>query len=134
MIVVDTNILFSFFWKDSFTRKLLLNPNLKFISSVFAISELKKYDQLIMEKTGLINVEFKKYLSELKSVVTFVGKEKYSYFLKQAKIISPDEKDSEFLALCLKFSIPLWSNDKELKKQDKVNVLSTEDIVESVFG
>ena len=52
-IVVDTNILFSFFWKDSFTRNILLNPNFEFISSVFAIAELKKYASLIMKKTGL---------------------------------------------------------------------------------
>ena len=48
--VVDTNILFSFFNKESFTKKIIINPSLDLISPDFAISELKKYSKLIIEK------------------------------------------------------------------------------------
>ncbi|PIN95725.1 hypothetical protein COU56_00710, partial [Candidatus Pacearchaeota archaeon CG10_big_fil_rev_8_21_14_0_10_31_9] len=54
-------------------------------------------------------------------------------FIKEAEEISPDKKDAEFLALCLKFSCVLWSNDSALKNQNKVKVLSTEDLIEILF-
>ena len=52
-IVVDTNILFSFFWKDSHTRKLLINANSKLISSEFALEEIRKYSKEIIIKAKI---------------------------------------------------------------------------------
>ena len=49
-------------------------------------------------------------------------------FLKQKKI-SPDINDTEYFALALKLKCSIWSNDKKLKKQNKVKVYSTEEIV-----
>lgn len=46
-IIVDTNILFSFFWQESLTRKLLITSNLELISSEIALEEIEKYSQEI---------------------------------------------------------------------------------------
>lgn len=130
--VVDTNILFSFFKKDSLTRKFLLSSN-KFISSSLALIELKKYAPLIISKSNISEKEFSVELNRLKKYVKFFPSNFYKKYLKQALIISPDKDDADFLALCIKMQFPLWSNDKDLKKQDKVTILSTEDLIHILF-
>ena len=39
-IIVDTNILFSFFWKKSILKELLNNPSLELFSPEFALEEI----------------------------------------------------------------------------------------------
>ena len=46
----------------------------------------------------------------------------------EAEKISPGLKDTQYLALALKLNCAIWSNDKKLKKQDKVKIFSTEDL------
>lgn len=133
ILVVDTNILFSFFYDDSFIKQILISPNNKFISSELAIKELKKYSSLIISKTRISKKEFSKKLNDLQSFVKFFPKKDYNNFLKKAEKFSPDKDDAEFLAICLKSNLPLWSNDKVLKEQDKVIVLNTKDIIDVIF-
>ena len=49
--------------------------------------------------------------------------------LEEAKKICPDRDDVPYFALALKFNIPIWSNDKKLKEQNKIKVYSTQDIL-----
>ena len=50
--------------------------------------------------------------------------------MEKARKISPDEKDTVYLALALKLRCGLWSNDKDLKeKQNSVQVYSTEELI-----
>ena len=133
-IVVDTNILFSLFWEKSFTKEILSMTNFELISSEVALEELKKYSSLIISKTKINKPRFEKTLFNLRGIVTFLRKKEYSEFIQEAKKISPDPNDADFLAVCLKLKCPLWSNDKILKNQEKVHVLSTKDIVEMIFG
>ncbi|MBS3159244.1 hypothetical protein J4436_00480 [Candidatus Woesearchaeota archaeon] len=132
-IVVNTNILFSFFWQKSLTRKLLITSSLDLISPEFALFEIEKYSQDIIEKIKITKKEFDVRFKELKEIVEFVDKKEYYQFLKDAEIISSDKDDSDFFALCLKNSCFLWSNDLILKNQKKVEVLSTKDIIEIIF-
>lgn len=133
-LTVDTNILFSFFWDESFTKKLLTSRRFKLISPEFALTEINKYKNEIKEKTGINEREFIKRLNELKEYVSFVKRKEYSSYLKEAEKISPDKADAEFLALCIKENSVLWSNDSLLKTQDKIKVLNTEDIVNLLFS
>ncbi len=130
ILVVDTNILFSFFWKNSFIKKILTFPKEKFISPEIAFIELKKYSSLIINKTKLSKKEFALEFKKLKSIIKIPLKKNYKDFVKEAEEISPDINDIGFLALCLKLNLPLWSNDKKLKEQDKVMVLNTKDVLE----
>lgn len=132
-LVVDTNILFSFFWQDSLTRKLLITSNFNLISPEVTLEEIKKYSKEICNKLKISENKFKEQLKKLKEIASFVNREKYSEFLKEAEKIAPDKNDAEFLALCLKYSCFLWSNDSILKNQKKIKVLSTEEIIEILF-
>ena len=53
LLVVDMNILFSFFKKHSTTRKLLTNPNLELYSPEYALEELGKHFDEIMLKSKI---------------------------------------------------------------------------------
>jgi predicted nucleic acid-binding protein len=129
-IVVDTNILFSFFKNDSLTKKLLEREDFKLISPSVALTEIIKYKRDILKKTGINENKFEKVFSELKERVCFIDEEYFKFTINEALVISPDKKDAFFLALCLKEDLVLWSNDKELKKQDRVLVLNTTEIME----
>ena len=132
-IVVDTNILFSFFWKSSITKKLIISSNLNLISPEIALEEIKKYKREIMKKVKINNEEFKTLFNELKLIINFVEDKEYNSFLKKAEIISPDKNDAKFFALCLKYDYPLWTNDKLLKNQEMVSVVTTEDLIDVLF-
>lgn len=132
-VVVDTNILFSFFWEDSLTRKLLITSNFELISPEIAQGETERYSSEICKKLKITSREFKEQFKKLKEVIKFVKRGEYSQFLKEAESISPDKADVEFFALCLKYNCFLWSNDSALKQQEKIKVLSTEEIIELMF-
>ena len=133
-LVTDTNILFSFFWEDSLIKQILTSPNMEILSHIFALDELKKHSSLIINKTKISKREFTVEFNKLKSFVKFLPKEYYQSFLKTAEEISPDKSDAHFLALCLRLNLPLWSNDKELKKQNKVIVVDIKDIIDIYLG
>ena len=61
--------------------------------------------------------------------IKLIPYEEFKSFIAKAEKISPDPKDTEYLALALKLNCILWSNDKKLKTQDKVKVYSTEDLM-----
>ncbi len=129
-IAVDTNILFSFFWENSITKRLITNLKLNIISPEMAISELQKYSEDIIKRLNASRKEFNDKLENLKSTVKFIKIDNYRNFLKEAESFSPDKKDAEFLALCLKERCILWSNDSLLKTQNRVKVLSTKEVIE----
>ena len=132
-IVVDTNILFSFFWSGSFTKKLLVSGRFDLISPEIALKEIRKYSKDIQRKVNISTSELNKDIIELRKFVRFVQEKEYSKFLHLAKEFSPDESDAHFFALCLKYECILWSKDVLLKNQNKIKVLSTEEIVNLVF-
>ena len=132
-LVIDTNILFSFFWENSFTRNLLISKKFDLISPEISLKEIQKYSKDIIKRTKTNKKIFIKYYNNLKKVVTFINEKEYSSFLEEADKISPDKTDSHFFALCLKNNCHLWSKDSLLKKQNKVQVFSTEEIIELLF-
>lgn len=111
-----------------------MSKNTRFLSPELAVNELKRYSSLIISKTNLSSKEFNLELNRLKSFVKFIRKKDFSDFIKKAEKIAPDKDDADFLALCLKLNAPLWSNDRELKKQNRVVVLDTKDIIDLYFG
>src|SRR3989344_9588547 len=101
-LVVDTNILFTYFWKNSFTKKLLLKINLELFSPDYALEEIKFHMQEILDKTKISKQEFIELKREIKDIINFVPLENYSDLLKEALKLSADMNDIDFIALSLK--------------------------------
>jgi len=132
LLAIDANILFALFNPKSFTRRfIILNRDiLELYSPKFAIEGIEKYKQVILEKFNLTEENFEIILSFIRSIIYFVDLEFYKERLIEAKRISPDIKDVEYFALALKLNCPIWSNDKVLKNQKTVKVLSTNELIE----
>ena len=128
-LVVDMNVLFSFFRKYSTTRKLLTNSRLKLYSPVYALDELKEHVDELMSKAKIDIGVFELYKTILKWFVEFVNVSEFKRFKEEAESIAADPDDTQYLALALMLSCPIWSNDKELKKQDSVKVISTSELL-----
>ena len=81
-LVLDTNILYTFFWKGSLIKKLLLADYDLYIPE-FAIDELNKHETEILQKTKLTKAEFKEFKDRLCEAVEVVAFQEYSeLFLK----------------------------------------------------
>lgn len=104
------------------------SKELELYSPEFALKEISKYKKEIMKKTKLEKKEFESKREELALFIEFVPLEKYKNFFSKLKNV-PDKDDIDFLALALKLECSLWSNDKALKKQGKVKVLETSEIL-----
>jgi len=126
--VVDTNVLFTFFWPGSFTKGLLVDQDLEFFAPELALREINEHREEILKKTGISSKEFEMLRRDLGIFVEFIPLEEYSEFLQQASSI-PDKDDVDFVALALKLNLPIWSNDEELKRQSLVKVLSTKELI-----
>lgn len=129
-LVVDTNILYTYFWENSFARRFLMRMSLELYSPEFSLEEINAHESDILTKTGLSKEEFSKLKGDLAIAVGFIPIEEYKNFLESALKVSPDSNDIDFFALAIKLKLPLWSNEALLKKQNKVEVFSTLDLLD----
>ena len=132
-LIIDNNILFSLMKPDSMNSKIFSSLDCEFIAPMFVISEFEKYKEECLRKSGLSKTEFEKRKKDIFSRILFVKFEEYNGFMDGAIKITPDIDDAPYIALALKMNCPIWSNDSALKKQNKVSILSTEDLIELLF-
>ncbi len=132
-LIIDANILFAALIKDSLTAHILVNDKLKFYAPEFLFEEFTKYEDYLLDKTHRTKKDFKKFYKILRQKITIIPKKDIETFLKQAMEISPDPKDTIYLALSLATDSKMWSNDKVLKnKQNLIEILTTEEILDEV--
>ena len=63
--------------------------------------------------------------------IKIINKCYYLGFIEDAERISPDFFDAPYFALALKLECPIWSNDKKLKQQKRIEIFSTEEMFQS---
>lgn len=132
-IVIDSNILFSALIKDSITRKLILNYNGLFLFPEYIFEEIEEHKAELFEKSEMNKEDFNLLLSLILKKVLIVNNEILLSYKQQAVDIVKDIDldDALFIACALAYSDSiLWSDDKALKKQDKVKVFNTHEIIE----
>ena len=129
-LVVDTNILFSFFKKDSFTRRFILShPEIELFTPLYVFEELEEHKDEIKSKAKIGDIVFELSKKELREYVTVVPLDEFKDFWEEAKQISPDPDDVEYLAVALSLDCAIWSKDRDLKeKQFRVVIVTTEEL------
>ena len=55
-----------------------------------------------------------------------------SYKQAESSLPFDAKEDAPFIGLALHLGVPLWSNDKMLKKQEKVKVVSTIELIKLI--
>ncbi|MBI2126084.1 MAG: PIN domain-containing protein [Thaumarchaeota archaeon] len=134
-LVVDTNIIFKALIKRSKVRGILLNPNHQFYLPEYASEEVEKHLSLIRDKSGLSEKEVKHALSILLANMQVVpSKDILKKWDEAERIIGKiDTGDIPFIALALAIECDgIWSDDKDLKRQAKVKVWSTREIIQGI--
>ncbi len=134
-LVVDTSVLFSFF-RENPVRFTILNCNsfkLELLVPEYAFDELKNNRSSLMKYSGIkTSNELESILSMLESLIKVIPLSFFEEFKAEACEIAPHEKDSPFFALSLKFNCAIWSNDPGFKRQSKIKVFNTKELLKKL--
>lgn len=134
-LVIDANILFSFFNPES-SRRLVIKScsklGFKLISPDFAFEELLKDKEKIKKYSKIGELEFIILFSLLEKMIESIGKLQYNGFIPKSKELAPHIKDVLYFALALHFNCPIWSDEKSFKKQSKVKVYNTSELLKEI--
>ncbi len=136
-VVIDANILFSFFRKDSLVREIIIDSDLKYnleiIAPKYALEELDKHKKEICEKAQITEEDYEFPRGVLEFFIEFISEEMWVDKIEEAsKLLAEHKKDVPYLALALKYNCSVWSYDKNIKKQNKVKVCNTKEILELI--
>ena len=131
-LVVDANILFAALIKDSISYEILVFGKFHFFTPEYIFQELVKHKEEILNKTKRSKKEFYIALGILKEKINIVPLTDLIEYLPRAQEICPDPNDEAYFTLALKLNCAIWSNDKELKNQNKIKVYSTKDLLEVI--
>lgn len=128
-LVVDANVIFAALIKESKTYEILFDERLHLFTTEFFFVELEKHEREIQKKSGKNEAEFYHLLNIIRRKITLIPLEELLPYLDEAEKICPDPDDVVYFALALKLKCGVWSQDKQLKKQNIVQVYSTEELV-----
>ena len=131
-LVIDANILFSVLIKKAKTEELLFKDTLHLFAPEFLFDEFEKYRKLIKDKTNRNDRDFDRLMRILREKIKVIPNEETEKFISKAKAICPDEKDVDYFALAMKLNCSVWSNDKALKNQRHIDVISTEELINKI--
>jgi predicted nucleic acid-binding protein len=127
-LVIDTSIVFSLFKSNSNTNELLRKHKFELYSPKELIEELKKYSEIICKKSNISQDKFLDNVRNLSNIIHFCTSSKNAQDL--ARNLIAHESDIPFLSLALDLGIPIWSNDLHFKKQEKIKVFTTDEIIQ----
>lgn len=107
----------------------MLNRDCRLVSPYFILEELRSDKEKIMHFSKNSIGEFEFTLAVIEGKVKLVSEDEYKEFLSGAIKFSPHFKDNPYFALALSLNCSIWSDEKAFKKQSKVKVFSTKDLL-----
>lgn len=128
IVVVDANIILSALLGGK-PSIILFDSKFKFVTTEFTLSEVKKYLPRLEKK---LKISQRKLISLLGQLPIEIYKQSfYKNDVGEAKklIAHIDKKDTDILALALKFKTYLWSQDKDFEKAGYQKLLKTYDFI-----
>ena len=132
IFIIDSNILISALIKDSITRKILVESGWIFFYPEIAFHEIRKYQELILEKSRMNEEEYLQVLRRLLKHIILVPQEQFNSKILDAKNLMGERDPNDVVFLALAMSInnsKIWSNDNDLSEQKEIKVLTTKDII-----
>ena len=131
-IVIDSNIIMSALIKDSITRKIIVESNNSFFHPKIALRNLEKYKSELIEKSNINEYELNEVLKDLLGKISLIEDEEFLVKLDEAKEImgTIDIEDIPFIAAALAINADgIWSFNKHFLQQDKIKVITTEELI-----
>ena len=131
-LVVDANVVFSALVnKGKAFTVFASNARRKrfiFIAPEFAFVEIEKKRGKILSVTVLSSEEQFDIISFIREQTEVIPFDEFSDFIPEARLINPD--DAPYLALAIQRDCAIFSGDKGLKKQQKVDVFSPRELLD----
>lgn len=132
-LIIDANVLISaLISPEGKTREIIFAYDIKFYAPEFLFTEIEEHKEEILKKSRLSDDEFDLALNLLKSRIILVPFTDFRKFISRAIRTSPDPDDIEYIALALSEDTIIWTDDKDLKKQTKVKIISTTELIEKL--
>ena len=131
-VTVDANILFSALLKKSLTRRIWFVPEIRLFAPRFLLREFQKYASYLEKKYQGNTAEFQSLCEKLLDQVVFVQDDELKPYMPAAASLSNDPKDWLYLACALKEDTIIWSDDREFKKQARIETKTTQEMKEEV--
>lgn len=131
-LVVDTNRIIAALVKDGISRKIITHFDGELITIGFSMEELGNHKKEILKKANISETDLEMILNKLFSKMTVLDDRIIDRYMSEAEGVmdSIDSADMPFIAAALATKSPVWSDDKHFKKQNKVKVLTTKELVE----
>ena len=132
-VTADANILFSALLKKGKTRSIWFSPEIELYAPRLLLVEFQKYSDFLQKKFIGSRKEFSILSEKLLSQIYFVPDHELKPYMPAASYLSDDPKDWLYLACALKEDTIIWSNDKQFKKQNRVKIKTTTEMIKE-FG
>ncbi len=132
-LVVDTNIVLKALIRNSTVRAILVSPRHQLYLPEHAVDETRRHLDTVELKTGLSEEEIETVLNTLINNIEVVRSKDMSDKWEEAmKVMKPiDIEDVPFVAAALSISCDgIWSDDRHLKRQTRVKVWTTKDMLQ----
>ena len=136
-LIVDANIILAAMLSDGTTRELLLYRTpipLRLFTPPFLLQEIAKYKRYLSKKTGRSESEVIEAVMNLLSAasVGVINSREINLWLSEGLRISPDPDDAMYFAAALSKRCKIWSNDRRLKRQKKVEIIATAELLKII--
>jgi predicted nucleic acid-binding protein len=128
--VVDTTILVSWLLDPGkLTGKIVKSLELELSTPYKGVDELWEHRTEWTKRRP--DFDFQAFTDQIGYYVRTAMPKEYAHKMPEAKsIMDPmDPEDTEFLALAMAHGLPVWSHDPHFKKQSKVRVVTSADIL-----
>ncbi|VVC00827.1 PIN domain protein [uncultured archaeon] len=129
-LVADTNVAISAILRPGMTRVLVLYPGFRLYAPEHIVTEIDFHRAELVQKSRLEEGAYSDAVRTVLSNIVIAPELGYRAFEDAAIAISPDHDDWAFFAVALQRNCAIWSNEKRLKNQDKVEVYNTEELLE----
>lgn len=129
-LIVDTNRIIAALVRDGVSRKIITHFDGELITVGFSMEELGKHKKEILDKACISETDLEMILEKLFSRLTVLDGRIIDRYLDEAKFMEKiDSDDVIFIAAVLATKSPIWSDDKHFKKQNKIKVLTTMELI-----
>ncbi len=128
--VIDTNRVIT----DGASRKIITHANIDFFYIALNQDEILKHKNEILKKAQISEMEFEGILDKLFQKMILVDDAIIETRMKEAKEIigAVDGADVPFIAAALALDASIWSDDKHFKKQNKIKVFTTIELLKEI--
>lgn len=132
--VLDTNVFLKALIKNSAVRGTIVGSNHEFLVPTHLIDEAREHLDEVEEKSGLSRSEIESVMNTLLGRIRFVEEDQVLSKWEEAEkaMKKVDEDDIPIVAAALAVRCDgIWSDDGHLKRQGKVKVWTTREVVGS---